>query len=181
MRWYVLDRLSCMSAWDERAAHPCLSFSSRRPVGDVGRLWRSIAGPADRTLASRGRAGRCGTTSGCRTPRTPPASKPSGFDQRRTLMGGFRAYSFGADVSWQQWRWPEGPWGSLLPEPPPPSRILTNSHTHTHTNPRRNWIGYDADKERPLKDPEHPFNTVYSAAFRLVCSGERGRLLNTQS
>ena len=57
--------------------------------------------------------------------------------------------------------------------------VLTSSLTHT--NPCRNWIGYDADKERPLKDPEHPFNTVYSAAFRLVCSGDRGRLLNTQS
>lgn len=42
----------------------------------------------------------------------------------------------------------------------------------------RRWVGYDSDKEKPLKDPEHPFNTAYSHVSSRVLDGPFGHLLN---
>uniref|UniRef100_A0A1D2AH44 Uncharacterized protein n=1 Tax=Auxenochlorella protothecoides TaxID=3075 RepID=A0A1D2AH44_AUXPR len=48
-------------------------------------------------------------------------------------------------------------------------RPETDEHGH--------WHGYDPTREAPLKDPTHPFNTVYKHAASQVLNGRRGRLL----
>lgn len=149
---------------------------SNRPVAGDGYHWYCTVGPLAPTPASPRRGSPCATAWASPTARTARAWPPSACGRRQTSTGervGRRVLRSEGEFTacWLHDQACMPMWDGVG------RARLTAVSMRSRYSRRSHWHGYDPTREAPLKDPTHPFNTVYKHAASQVLNGRRGRLL----